>query len=167
MPIYKLQVNGQRHEVDVDPEMPLLWLLRDVMGLVGTKYGCGIGQCGACTIHLDGVAVRSCLVRVSDVSSQPIKTIEGLADGLKLHPLQQEWVEQDVAQCGYCQAGQIMSAAALLDQKKMPSEDEIESALAGNYCRCGTYNRILTAVKTASQKMSVGYYDPSVQEVNA
>ena len=167
MPIYKLQVNGQKHEVDVDPEMPLLWLLRDVMGLVGTKYGCGIGQCGACTIHLDGVAVRSCLVRVSDVSSQPIKTIEGLANGLKLHPLQQEWVEQDVAQCGYCQAGQIMSAAALLDQKKMPSEDEIESALAGNYCRCGTYNRILTAVKTASQKMSVGYYDPSVQEVNA
>ena len=166
MPIYKLQVNGQKHEVDVDPEMPLLWLLRDVMGLVGTKYGCGIGQCGACTIHLGGVAVRSCLVRVSDVSSQPIKTIEGLADGLKLHPLQQEWVEQDVAQCGYCQAGQIMSAAALLDQKKMPSEDEIESALAGNYCRCGTYNRILTAVKTASQKMSVGYYDPSVQEVN-
>ena len=162
-----MQVNGQKHEVDVDPEMPLLWLLRDVMGLVGTKYGCGIGQCGACTIHLDGVAVRSCLVRVSDVSSQPIKTIEGLADGLKLHPLQQEWVEQDVAQCGYCQAGQIMSAAALLDQKKMPSEDEIESALAGNYCRCGTYNRILTAVKTASQKMSVGYYDPSVQEVNA
>ena len=167
MPIYKLQVNGQKHEVDVDPEMPLLWLLRDVMGLVGTKYGCGIGQCGACTIHLDGVAVRSCLVRVSDVSSQPIKTIEGLADGLKLHPLQQEWVDQDVAQCGYCQAGQIMSAAALLDQKRMPSEDEIESALAGNYCRCGTYNRILTAVKTASQKMSVGYYDPSVQEVNA
>ena len=167
MPIYKLQVNGQKHEVDVDPEMPLLWLLRDVMGLVGTKYGCGIGQCGACTIHLDGVAVRSCLVRVSDVSSQPIKTIEGLADGLKLHPLQQEWVEQDVAQCGYCQAGQIMSAAALLDQKRMPSEDEIESTLAGNYCRCGTYNRILTAVKTASQKMSVGYYDPSVQEVNA
>ena len=167
MPIYKLQVNGQKHEVDVDPEMPLLWLLRDAMGLVGTKYGCGIGQCGACTIHLDGVAVRSCLVRVSDVSSQPIKTIEGLADGLKLHPLQQEWVEQDVAQCGYCQAGQIMSAAALLDQKRMPSEDEIESALAGNYCRCGTYNRILTAVKTASQKMSVGYYDPSVQEVNA
>ena len=167
MPIYKLQVNGQKHEVDVDPEMPLLWLLRDVMGLVGTKYGCGIGQCGACTIHLDGVAVRSCLVRVSDVSSQPIKTIEGLADGLKLHPLQQEWVEQDVAQCGYCQAGQIMSAVVLLDQKRMPSEDEIESALAGNYCRCGTYNRILTAVKTASQKMSVGYYDPSVQEVNA
>ena len=167
MPIYKLQVNGQKHEVDVDPEMPLLWLLRDVMGLVGTKYGCGIGQCGACTIYLDGVAVRSCLVRVSDVSSQPIKTIEGLANGLKLHPLQQEWVEQDVAQCGYCQAGQIMSAAALLDQKRMPSEDEIESALAGNYCRCGTYNRILTAVKTASQKMSVGYYDPSVQEVNA
>ena len=167
MPIYKLQVNGQIHEVDVDPEMPLLWLLRDVMGLVGTKYGCGIGQCGACTIHLGGVAVRSCLVRVSDVSSQPIKTIEGLADGLKLHPLQQEWVEQDVAQCGYCQAGQIMSAAALLDQKRMPSEDEIESALAGNYCRCGTYNRILTAVKTASQKMSVGYYDPSVQEVTA
>ena len=167
MPIYKLQVNGQKHEVDVDPEMPLLWLLRDVMGLVGTKYGCGIGQCGACTIHLDGVAVRSCLVRVSDVSSQPINTIEGLADGLKLHPLQQEWVDQDVAQCGYCQAGQIMSAAALLDQKRMPSEDEIESALAGNYCRCGTYNRILTAVKTASQKMSVGYYDPSVQEVNA
>ena len=167
MPIYKLQVNGQKHEVDVDPEMPLLWLLRDVMGLVGTKYGCGIGQCGACTIHLEGVAVRSCLVRVSDVSSQPIKTIEGLANGLKLHPLQQEWVEQDVAQCGYCQAGQIMSAAALLDQKRMPSEDEIESALAGNYCRCGTYNRILTAVKTASQKMSVGYYDPSVQEVNA
>ena len=167
MPIYKMQVNGQKHEVDVDPEMPLLWLLRDVMGLVGTKYGCGIGQCGACTIHLDGVAVRSCLVRVSDVSSQPIKTIEGLADGLKLHPLQQEWVEQDVAQCGYCQAGQIMSAAALLDQKRMPSEDEIESTLAGNYCRCGTYNRILSAVKTASQKMSVGYYDPSVQEVNA
>ena len=155
MPIYKLQVNGQKHEVDVDPEMPLLWLLRDVMGLVGTKYGCGIGQCGACTIHLDGVAVRSCLVRVSDVSSQPIKTIEGLADGLKLHPLQQEWVDQDVAQCGYCQAGQIMSAAALLDQKKMPSEDEIESALAGNYCRCGTYVRIRNAIHEAARSYKV------------
>lgn len=167
MSIYKVQVNDEEHEVNADPDMPLLWLLRDVLGLVGTKYGCGIGQCGACTVHLDGIAVRSCLVRVSDVSSKPIKTIEGLADGIKLHPLQEEWIEQDVAQCGYCQAGQIMSAAALLEQNSSPSEDEIESAMAGNYCRCGTYNRIVSAVKSASEKMSVSYFDPKTEGVSA
>ena len=164
---YKLRVNGQEHEVNVDPDMPLLWLLRDILGLVGTKYGCGIGQCGSCTVHLDGIAIRSCLVRVADVASQSIKTIEGLADGVKLHPLQEQWIEKDVAQCGYCQAGQIMSAAALLEQNSSPSEEEIESAMAGNYCRCGTYNRILSAVKAASQKMSVSYYDPQVEEASS
>ena len=164
---YKLRVNGQEHEVNVDPDMPLLWLLRDVLGLVGTKYGCGIGQCGSCTVHLDGIAIRSCLVRVADVASQSIKTIEGLADGVKLHPLQEQWIEKDVAQCGYCQGGQIMSAAALLEQNSSPSEEEIESAMAGNYCRCGTYNRILSAVKAASQKMSVSYYDPQVEEASS
>ncbi|MFP6805858.1 MAG: (2Fe-2S)-binding protein [Pseudomonadales bacterium] len=150
MPAYKLKVNGTDHVVDVDEEMPLLWVLRDVLGLTGTKYGCGIAQCGACTVHIGDTPTRSCSVRVSDVVGQSIRTIEGLSEGTKLHPMQQAWIEIDVAQCGYCQAGQIMSAAALLKQKPNPTDEDIDSAMSGNYCRCGTYNRIRKAIHTAA-----------------
>ncbi len=146
---YKLTVNGNALEVDVAPDMPLLWVLRDKLKLTGTKFGCGIAQCGACTVHIDGVAVRSCVLPVSAVSG-PVTTIEGLAQGDDLHPLQSAWIEHDVPQCGYCQAGQIMSAAALLSNNSQPSDDDIDQALAGNYCRCGTYVRIRKAVHTAA-----------------
>lgn len=149
---YKLQINGRTYEADVDADTPLLWVLRDNLGLVGTKYGCGIAQCGACTVHLNGNAVRACVLPVSAVGSGKVTTIEGLsADGN--HPVQLAWDEADVAQCGYCQAGQIMSAAALLSKKKKPSEAEIETAMNGNICRCGTYHRIKEAVVLASSKM--------------
>lgn len=149
---YKLQINGRTHEVDVDADTPLLWVLRDNLGLVGTKYGCGIAQCGACTVHLNGNAVRACVLPVSAVGSGKVTTIEGLStDGD--HPVQQAWSEVDVAQCGYCQAGQIMTAAALLNKKKKPTEAEIETAMNGNICRCGTYHRIKEAVVLASSKM--------------
>jgi isoquinoline 1-oxidoreductase alpha subunit len=148
MPI-KLTVNGQAHTVDVPPDTPLLWVLRDVLSLHGTKYGCGIGQCGACTVHLGGQPVRSCLTPVSSAQSAKITTIEGLSsDGS--HPLQQAWREMDVPQCGYCQAGQIMSAAALLKQHPNPTDQDIETALNGNLCRCGTYVRIKQAVHKAA-----------------
>lgn len=147
---YQLKVNGKDEELDVDPEMPLLWALRDVLGLVGTKYGCGIAQCGACTVHINGTPTRSCLVRVSDISGQSVRTIEGLAEGTDLHPLQQAWIDLDVPQCGYCQAGQIMSAAALLEVKPRPTDADIDAAMAGNYCRCGTYNRIRKAIHSAA-----------------
>jgi len=147
---YTLSVNGSEHTVQAEPDMPLLWVLRDLLGLVGTKYGCGIGQCGACTIHVNGNPVRSCLLRISDLNDQSVTTIEGLARGGKLHPLQQAWIVHDVPQCGYCQAGQIMTAAALLEQNPEPDDASINSALAGNYCRCGTYNRIRAAVHTAA-----------------
>ena len=160
---YQLEINEKIYSVDVDPDLPLLWLLRDVLGMVGTKYGCGIGQCGACTVHVDGVAVRSCLTRISEIASKPIRTIEGLAEPFGLHPLQRAWIEHDVAQCGYCQAGQIMTAAALLEQNASPTDEEIESALAGNYCRCGTYNRILSAVKSVSQQSMVQEFDPQIE----
>ena len=151
MPVYKINVNGASHEITVESEMPLLWALRDTLGMIGTKYGCGIGQCGACTVHVDGVAMRSCSVRVSDVIGRSIRTIEGLAEGTKLHPLQQAWIELDVAQCGYCQSGQIMSAAALLEAIPRPTDADINAAMVGNYCRCGTYNRIRSAIHSAAQ----------------
>ena len=146
---YKLQINGDDVEVDATPDMPLLWVIRDKLKLSGTKFGCGIAQCGACTVHVDGVAVRSCVLPVSAVSG-PVTTIEGLADGNDLHPLQTAWIEHDVPQCGYCQAGQIMSAAALLSNNSQPSDNDIDQALAGNYCRCGTNVRIRRAVHTAA-----------------
>ena len=146
---YKLKVNGEAVEVNVRPEMPLLWVLRDKLKLKGTKFGCGIAQCGACTVHINGTAVRSCTLPVSAVSGD-ITTIEGLADGGNLHPLQNAWIDHDVPQCGYCQAGQIMSAAALLATNNNPSDDDIDVAMSGNYCRCGTYIRIREAIHTAA-----------------
>ena len=148
----KLDVNGSVREVDAPDEMPLLWVLRDLLGMTGTKFGCGIGQCGACTVHLDGVAVRSCGLPVSAAAGRKVTTIEGLSpDGG--HPVQQAWSELDVVQCGYCQSGQIMSAAALLAKKAAPSDAEIDEALAGNICRCGTYQRIREAVRRAATSM--------------
>ena len=144
-----LLVNGQRHSLDADPSMPLLWALRDLIGLKGTKYGCGIGLCGSCTVHLDGEPVRSCLTTVEAASGRSVTTIEGLsADGE--HPVQQAWIEVNTPQCGYCQPGQIMSAAALLSRSPNPTDSEIDAALAGNLCRCGTYLRIREAVKRAA-----------------
>ncbi len=146
-----LSVNGKQHTLDVDPSTPLLWVLRDHLNLVGTKYGCGIAQCGACTVHLDGAPVRSCSTPLSAASGKAITTIEGLAVDGKLTAVQQAWVDLDVPQCGYCQAGQIMSAEALLAKNAMPSDDDINAAMSGNYCRCGTYNRIRTAIHTAAK----------------
>jgi isoquinoline 1-oxidoreductase alpha subunit len=144
----KLDVNGTVKEVDADGEMPLLWALRDGLGYTGTKFGCGMAQCGACTVHLDGKAVRSCVLPVSAVEGHKVTTIEGLSsDGT--HPVQIAWAEADVVQCGYCQSGQIMSAAALLAQKPDPTDDEIDLAMAGNVCRCGTYQRVREAVRRA------------------
>ena len=146
---FKLNVNGRTTTVDAPPDMPLLWVLRDILDLKGSKYGCGIGQCGACTVHLKGQAVRSCVLPVSAAASGPIVTIEGLsADGS--HPLQKTWRELDVPQCGYCQAGQIMTAAALLKSNPRPTDAQIDSAMAGNLCRCATYLRIRAAIKQAA-----------------
>jgi isoquinoline 1-oxidoreductase subunit alpha len=148
---YKLQINGKSHQVDVDDDTPLLWVLRDNLGLVGTKYSCGIAQCGACTVHINDNAVKSCTLPVSAIGSDKIITIEGLsAEGD--HPVQKAWEEIDVAQCGYCQAGQIMTAAALLKRSPHPSEEEVVEAMNGNICRCGTYHRIKEAVLLASSK---------------
>jgi isoquinoline 1-oxidoreductase alpha subunit len=147
---FTLQINGTSRQVEVDPNTPLLWVLRDHLQLVGTKFGCGMAQCGACTIHLDGTAARSCSLPVSSVGTSAIITIEGLSENGD-HPVQQAWIEHDVPQCGYCQAGQIMTAAAFLKENPSPSEEEIEAAMNGNICRCGTYLRIKAAVKTASQ----------------
>jgi len=155
MATFTLSVNGEQHQVDVDPKTPVLWVLREHLGLVGTKFGCGIAQCGACTIHLDGEAVRSCTLPVSAAEDMPITTIEGLADDNEddLHPVQEAWLEHDVPQCGYCQSGQIMSASALLAQNANPTEAEIEDAMSGNICRCGTYMRIRDAIKTAADNV--------------
>ena len=150
MPKYTLNINDNKHEVSVSEDMPLLWVLRDTLGLVGTKYGCGIAQCGACTIHINGSAARSCSVPVSAVADKKITTIEGL-DKDHNHPLQEAWREYDVPQCGYCQAGQIMNAAALLKKNPSPSDADINSAMAGNLCRCGTYTRIKSAIKSVSK----------------
>ncbi len=144
-----LSVNGKKHTVDVDPKTPVLWVLRDHLDLVGTKFGCGMAQCGACTIHLNGDATRSCTLPVSSVGDKEIVTIEGLSqDGD--HPVQRAWLEHDVAQCGYCQAGQIMTAAALLNRTPNPTDEEIGNAMNGNLCRCATYLRIKAAIKTAA-----------------
>lgn len=152
MAIFNLNINGKSQKVDVDPNTPMLWVLRDHLDLVGTKFGCGIAQCGACTIHLDGNAMRSCQLPVSAVENAKITTIEGLSEAGD-HPVQQAWIEHDVPQCGYCQAGQIMTAAAFLQQNPTPNDEEIENAMNGNICRCGTYTRIKAAVKTASQNL--------------
>jgi isoquinoline 1-oxidoreductase alpha subunit len=146
----KLNINGKPVDVDVDPEMPLLWVLRDVLGLTGTKFGCGMALCGACTVHLGGQAVRSCQTPISAVGDQPITTIEGLSKD-RSHPVQQAWIELDVPQCGYCQSGQIMSASALLAVKPRPSDADIDAAMAGNICRCGTYQRIRAAIHRAAE----------------
>jgi isoquinoline 1-oxidoreductase subunit alpha len=151
MAIIKLNVNGKEQQVDVDPNTPVLWVLRDHLNLPGTKYGCGIAQCGACTIHLNDVAMRSCILPVAQVGNQAITTIEGLSEKGD-HPVQAAWLEHDVPQCGYCQAGQIMSAAALLKSNPSPTDADIDAAMNGNICRCGTYTRIKTAIKTAAGK---------------
>ena len=147
---FNLTVNGQNHQVDVDPDTPILWVLRDTLSLVGTKYGCGIAQCGACTIHINGKAARSCSLPIGAAEGKDITTIEGLSDDGS-HPVQRAWVEHDVPQCGYCQAGQIMTASAFLAENQNPTDQEIVEAMNGNICRCGTYNRIKAAVKTASK----------------
>ena len=146
----KLNVNGKSVEVDVDPETPLLWVLRDTLGLTGTKFGCGMALCGACTVHLDGEPIRSCQVPVSAVGDKPVTTIEGLSTD-RSHPVQKAWIELDVPQCGYCQSGQIMSATALLAKKPRPSDADIDAAMSGNICRCGTYQRIRAAIRRAAE----------------
>lgn len=152
MPVYTLQINGKSYQADVAADTPLLWVLRDHLGLVGTKFGCGIAQCGACTVHLNGNAVKSCVLPVSSVNTASITTIEGLSINGD-HALQTAWNEVDVPQCGYCQAGQIMTAAALLKKKPHPTETEIDNAMQGNICRCGAYHRIREAIKLASTKI--------------
>jgi isoquinoline 1-oxidoreductase alpha subunit len=151
--MFSISVNGERHEVEAAGQTPLLWVLRDTLGLTGTKYGCGIAQCGACTVHVDGVATRACITPISSVEGQEITTIEGLTPENGLHPVQQAWLDEDVVQCGYCQSGQIMSAAELLSQNDNPSDDDIDSAMSGNICRCGTYGRIRSAIKRAAAVM--------------
>lgn len=149
MSTFRLNINGTIHEVNADPSTPLLWILRDHLDLVGTKYGCGIAQCGACTVHLNGTAVRACQLPVASLESEKITTIEGLSEQGE-HPVQKAWIAHDVPQCGYCQAGQIMSAAALLASNPNPSDEDIDAAMRGNICRCGTYTRIKKAIKTAA-----------------
>ena len=146
-------INGTSHEVDVEDDMPLLWVLRDELGLTGTKYGCGVAQCGACTVHMDGIAVRSCQISASVADGTDITTVEGLGKPGALHAVQEAWVEHQVAQCGYCQSGQIMQAASLLDLNDSPSDEEIDIVMGGNLCRCGTYPRIRAAVHSAAAKI--------------
>ena len=155
-----LLVNGSSYEVDVDPTTPLLWVIRDYVGLKGTKYGCGIAQCGACTVHLNGAPVRSCVLPVQVAAGQEITTIEGVgADGL--HPVQQAWIDEQVPQCGYCQSGQIMAAVALLEQNPAPADADIDQAMAGIVCRCGTYPRIRKGIKRASESMNAAAQEQS------
>ena len=151
MATFILHINQTSREVDVDPQMPLLWVIRDFLGLTGTKYGCGIAQCGACTVHLDGKAVRSCSIPMSAVGAKNITTIEGLSPNGQ-HALQRAWQQEDVPQCGYCQAGQIMTAAAFLEQQPHPTDDDITRVMSGNLCRCGTYLRIHAAIKRAASQ---------------
>ena len=154
---YTLNVNGQSRTVDVASDTPLLWVLRDSLDLVGTKFGCGVGMCGACTIHLNGVPTRACMTPVSTVGRMKVTTIEGLAaDANKLHPVQQAWSDLDVAQCGYCQSGQIMTAAALLKDNPKPNDEDIDGAMAGNLCRCATYLRIRSGIKRAAELAAGG-----------
>jgi isoquinoline 1-oxidoreductase alpha subunit len=146
-----INVNGRAVNVSSDPDKPLLWVLRENLGLTGTKFGCGMALCGACTVHLDGAPVRSCVTPLAAVGGKRVTTIEGLARGSRLHPVQQAWIEQDVPQCGYCQSGQVMTAAALLTRQKNPTDAEIDAAMSGNICRCGTYQRIRAAIKQAAR----------------
>ena len=150
MAIFNLNINGKQEQVDVDPNTPLLWVLRDHLNLVGTKYGCGIAQCGTCTVHIGDVAIRSCVLPGAQVGNQKVTTIEGLSENGD-HPVQKAWLEHDVAQCGYCQPGQIMSAAAFLKANPNPDDAQIEAVMNGNICRCGTYVRIKAAIKTAAK----------------
>ena len=150
MATYQLNVNGKEQQVEAAPNTPLLWILRDNLSLTGTKYGCGMAQCGACTVHLDNAPVRSCSTPVSTVGQKKVTTIEGISSGEQLHPVQQAWMDENVPQCGYCQSGQIMSAVALLSKNPSPSDNEIEAGMSGNICRCGTYERIRKAIKKAS-----------------
>jgi isoquinoline 1-oxidoreductase alpha subunit len=149
----KLEINGEPHEVDVPADMPLLWVLRDVLGMSGTKFGCGMAQCGACTVHVDGAPVRSCVTPAAALAGKKITTIEGISKSAD-HPVQRAWIETDVVQCGYCQSGQIMSATALLAKNPKPTDAEIDAAMTGNICRCGTYQRIRTAVHRAAELMA-------------
>ncbi len=155
----KITVNGERRSVDVDPDMPLMWVLREELYLNGTKFGCGMGLCGACTVHVDGSPLRSCIIPVSQVEGKAVTTIEGLTGAVGKR-LQEAWVEENVPQCGYCQSGQIMSAAALLESNPSPSDEDIDSALSGNLCRCGTYQRIRRAIRSAAE-----FNDAVVEEV--
>jgi isoquinoline 1-oxidoreductase subunit alpha len=150
-----ITVNGKTHQVDADSETPLLWVLRENLGLTGTKFGCGIAQCGACTVHLDGQPIRSCVTQIGAVKGKRIITIEGLSPNGS-HPLQQAWIAEEVPQCGYCQSGQIMSAAALLKTKPKPSDADIDTAMSGNICRCGTYQRIRRAIHRAAGTLAQG-----------
>jgi isoquinoline 1-oxidoreductase alpha subunit len=152
----KIKVNGQEHEVNVEAEMPLLWVLRDELGITGVKYGCGIAQCGACTVHVDGVATRSCQVPIGDLGSAAVTTIEGLGTPEALHAVQKAWIDHQVAQCGYCQSGQIMAAASFLSVNNAPSDEQIDQAMSANLCRCGTYPRIREAVKSAADALRKG-----------
>ena len=147
-----LSINGENHTIDVPPDMPLLWVLRDIVGLTGTKFGCGIAQCGACTVHLDGVAVRSCVLPIAAVGDRKVTTIEGVGDTPAGRKVQEAWRQLDVVQCGYCQSGQVMSAAALLTTVHDPNDADIDAAMAGNICRCGTYHRIRAAIKQAAKE---------------
>lgn len=148
-----LKVNKKEHTIDADPQMPLLWAIRDIVGLKGTKYGCGVAQCGACTVHMEGQPVRSCSIPVIGAANKSITTIEGLSDD-NSHPVQAAWIEEQVPQCGYCQSGQIMAAVALLQKKASPTDADIDAAMQGHICRCGTYPRIREAIKKASKKMT-------------
>jgi len=151
-----LTINGESHELDVDPGTPLLWVIREQAGLTGTKFGCGIAQCGACTVHLDGAPIRSCVTPVQVADGKSVRTIEGVAtpDG-ELHPVQQAWIDEQVPQCGYCQSGQVMSAVALLETNASPSDEDIDAAMRGNICRCGTYPRVRRGIKRAASVMNV------------
>ena len=153
MAAYALKINGKTYNIEADPKMPLLWAIRDLAGLTGTKYGCGIAQCGACTVHLNGTPVRSCSLPVSAAAAQKITTIEGLSDD-NSHPVQKAWIEEQVPQCGYCQSGQIMAATALLSKNSKPTDKDIDVAMQGNICRCGTYPRIRKAIHTAAELMA-------------
>lgn len=156
----ELSINGQNYKVEAEPDTPLLWVIRDILQLTGTKFGCGMGLCGACTVHLNGSAVRSCITPVTAAVGKPITTIEGLGSPENPHPLQQAWISHNVPQCGYCQPGQLMSAASLLKQNPSPSDAEIKTAMAGNVCRCGTYLRIQKAIKSVAQNTaSAEFYD--------
>ena len=151
MAAISLNVNGKKYNLDIDPQMPLLWAIRDFVGLKGTKFGCGMAQCGACTVHMDGKPTRSCVLPVQAVANSKITTIEGIGTEANLHPVQQAWIEEQVPQCGYCQSGQIMAATALLKEKPNPTDADINAAMQGHICRCGTYDRIRKAIHTAAK----------------